>query len=280
MSSAVRAPEFSDRDLATIVRLVYEKSGIALHAGKRALVSARLQKRLRQTGVASFRDYVQLLQADTSGDEVTAMLDAITTNHTSFFREPQHFDYLERVVLPPLRDRSRVTPILGWSAACATGEEPYSIALTAARALGEDTARRLRLLASDLSSRAVTRASAGIYRADRLADLPRHLVLKHFQKGSGVPQGCLQVSPQVRQLIEFRRLNLLHPAPPGPPFDFIFCRNVMIYFDRAAQQRVIDTLERRLAPGGHLFVSHSEGLNGLRHGLTWVAPAIYRRGEP
>jgi chemotaxis protein methyltransferase CheR len=275
-----RPPEFSDRDLATIVRLVYEKSGITLHAGKRALVSARLQKRLRQTGVESFHDYVKLLQADTSGEEVTAMLDAITTNHTSFFREPQHFDYLERVVLPPLKDRSRVTPILGWSAACATGEEPYSIALTAARVLGDEASRRVRLLASDLSSRAVARASAGVYRSDRLAELPRHLVLKYFQKAPGVQSGLLQISAPVRQLIEFRRLNLLQPAPPGPPFDFIFCRNVMIYFDRVAQQRVIDTLEHRLARGGHLFVSHSEGLNGLRHGLTWVAPAVYRRGEP
>jgi len=272
--------ELSDRDLATIVRLVYEKSGITLHAGKRALVSARLQKRLRQTGVETLHDYVRLVQSDASGDELTAMLDAITTNHTSFFREPQHFEYLEKVVLPPLRDRSGVMPILGWSAACATGEEPYSIALTAARVFGDAAGRRVRLLASDISTRAVERASAGVYRADRLADLPRHLVLKYFQKASGAQAGLLQVSAPVRQLIEFRRLNLLQPAPPGPPFDFIFCRNVMIYFDRAAQQRVIDTLERRLARGGHLFVSHSEGLNGLRHGLTWVAPAVYRRGEP
>jgi chemotaxis protein methyltransferase CheR len=275
-----RSAEFSDRDLATIVRLVYEQSGITLTAGKRALVSARLQKRLRQTGAETFHDYVKLVQSDASGDELTAMLDAITTNHTSFFREPQHFEYLEKVVLPPLKERSGVTPILGWSAACATGEEPYSIALTAARVFGDAAARRVRLLASDISTRAVARASAGVYRADRLAELPRHLVLKYFQKASGAPAGLLQISAPVRQLIEFRRLNLLQPAPPGPPFDFIFCRNVMIYFDRTAQQRVIDTLERRLARGGHLFVSHAEGLNGLRHGLTWVAPAVYRRGEP
>jgi chemotaxis protein methyltransferase CheR len=146
--------------------------------------------------------------------------------------------------------------------------------------LGDDTGRRVRLLASDISSRAIGRASAGLYRADRLAELPRHLVLKYFQKATGAHPGFLQISAQVRQLIEFRRLNLLQPAPPGPPFDFIFCRNVMIYFDRAAQQRVIETLERRLAHGGYLFVSHSEGLNGLQHGLTWVAPAIYRRREP
>ncbi len=277
-SSPLRSPEVSDRDLAVIVRMVDEKSGITLHAGKRALVSARLQKRLRQRGLASFRDYVKLLQDDVTGEELTAMLDAITTNHTAFFREPQHFDYLAKVVLPPLREASRVTPILGWSAACSTGEEPYTIALTAAEVLGAET-RRVRLLASDLSTRALASAGAGIYRADRTADMPRHLVLKYFQKAVGTQAGLLQVAAPIRQLIEFRRLNLLHAAPPGPPFDFIFCRNAMIYFDRAAQQRVVATLEARLARGGYLFVSHSESLNGLEHGLTWVAPAVYRRGE-
>ena len=272
-------PDVSDRDLAAIVALVYEKSGITLHAGKRALVAARLQKRLRHTGVTSFRDYVKLLENDLSGEELTAMLDAITTNHTAFFREPQHFEFLAQVVLPPLRDRSRVTPVLGWSAACSTGEEPYTIAMTARQVFGEEAGRRVRLLASDLSTRAVSRAAAGVFRADRTADMPRHLVLKYFQKANASQPGLLHVTAPVRQMIEFRRLNLLQPPPPGPPFDFIFCRNVMIYFDRAAQQRVIDALEGRLAHGGYLFVSHSESLNALRHGLTWVAPAIYRRGE-
>jgi chemotaxis protein methyltransferase CheR len=273
-------PEFSDRDLAAIVQLVYEKSGITLHAGKRALVSARLQKRLRHTGAATFREYVKLLQSDLSGEELTAMLDAITTNHTAFFREPQHFDYLAQVVLPPLGERSRVAPILGWSAACSTGEEPYSIAMTARQVFGDEAGRRVRLLASDISTRAVTRAAAGVFRADRTAEMPRHLVLKYFQKTSPPQPGSLHVTAPVRQMIEFRRLNLLHSPPPGPPFDFIFCRNVMIYFDRTAQQRVITALESRLARGGYLFVSHSESLNALQHGLTWVAPAIYRRGEP
>ena len=278
-SSPHTLPEVSDRDLAAIVRMVYEKSGITLHAGKRALVAARLQKRLRHHRVASFREYVKLLQTDVTGEELTAMLDAITTNHTSFFREPQHFEYLTKAVLPPLRDVGRTTPILGWSAACATGEEAYTIALTMAELFGADCRRRVRLLATDLSSRAVSRASSGIYRADRTADLPRHLVLKYFQKAVGAPSGLLQIAAPLRQLIEFRRHNLLNPAPPGPPFDFIFCRNAMIYFDRAAQQRVLDTLEARLARGGYLFISHSESLNGLRHGLDWVAPAVYRRGD-
>jgi chemotaxis protein methyltransferase CheR len=278
VSDAFAGPECTDRDLAVIVRMVYETSGIMLHAGKRALVSARLQKRLRHTGASTFRDYVKLLQSDVTGEELTAMLDAITTNHTSFFREPQHFDFLEHTVLPSLRERGRQAPILGWSAACSTGEEPYTLAMTACQALGEEAARRVRLLASDISTRAVARAASGIYKIERTADVPRHLVLKYFQRARAGQQAVMQITPAVRQMIEFRRLNLLHPAPPGPPFDFIFCRNVMIYFDRVAQQRVVETLEGRLARGGYLFLSHSESLNGLRHGFTWVAPAVYRRG--
>ena len=270
------SPECTDRDLAAIVRMVYETSGIMLHAGKRALVSARLQKRLRHTGSASFRDYIKVLQRDVSGEELTAMVDAITTNHTSFFREPQHFDFLGQTVLPALGGRNG-KPILGWSAACSTGEEAYTAAITACQAVGEGAARRVKLLASDISSKAIERAAGGLYKSERTADMPRHLVLKYFQKANVPQPGVLQVTPAVRQMIEFRRLNLLHPAPPGPPFDFIFCRNVMIYFDRAAQQRVIETLEGRLAHGGYLFISHSESLNGLRHKLSWVAPAIYRR---
>jgi len=268
------SPELSDRDLAAIVRLVYEKSGITLHAGKRALVTARLQKRLKHGGFGGFNEYVRRLQAEPSGDEMTAMLDAIATNHTAFLREPQHFAFLADVLLPRLAARSGGQPILGWSAACSTGEEPYTIAMIACERLGEDAGRRVRLLASDLSTKALARAVAGTYKAERVAELPRHMVLKYFDKR---PHGLLEIAAHVRRLVEFRQLNLLQAPPPGPPLDFIFCRNVMIYFDREVQQRVVQALEERLAPGGHLFTSHSESLNSLRHGLTWIAPSVYRR---
>jgi len=271
-------PELSDRDLAIIMRLVYEKSGITLHSGKRALVSARLQKLLKLGGFNTFREYVTYLQADTSGDELTAMIDAIATNHTSFFREPQHFTFLSSVVLPPLRARSESVPILGWSAACSSGEEPYTIAMTAFEQFGDDAARRVRLLASDLSTKALGRAEAGIYKTERVAGLPRHLVLKYFDRRPTLPRGTIQVATRIRSLVDFRRLNLLDAPPTGRGLDFIFCRNALIYFDRQIQQRVIQRLEDRLALGGYLFTSHSESLNGLSHGLTWVAPAVYRRG--
>jgi len=271
-------PELSERDLTTIMRLVYEKSGITLHPGKRALVTARLQKRLRHGGFASFKEYVRHLKDDPVGEEMTAMLDAIATNHTAFFREPQHFEFLADVVLPPLWARSDSAPILGWSAACSTGEEPYTIAITALERFGPEAGRRLRLLASDLSTKALALAREGVYKAERVAPLPRHLVLKYFDKRTGPPRGAVQVSDQVRRLVEFRRLNLLEAPPPGAPLDFIFCRNALIYFDRQIQQQVIQGLEKRLAIGGYLFTSHSESLNSLDHGLTWIAPAVYQRG--
>jgi chemotaxis protein methyltransferase CheR len=277
-SSLTTVPEISDRDLAIIMRIVYEKSGITLHSGKRALVTARLQKLLKLGGFDTFREYVTHLQADTSGDELTAMIDAIATNHTSFFREPQHFTFLSNVVLPPLRARSQSLPILGWSAACSSGEEPYTIAMTAFEQFGDEAVGRVRLLASDLSTKVLARAEAGVYKTERVAAMPRHLVLKYFDRRPTLPAGTIQVAKRVRSLVEFRQLNLLNTPPLGRPLDFIFCRNALIYFDRQVQQRVIQRLEDRLAPGGYLFTSHSESLNGLSHGMTWVAPAVYRRG--
>jgi chemotaxis protein methyltransferase CheR len=279
MAAPVNAvPELSDRDLAAIVRLVYEKSGITLHSGKRALVTARLQKVLKLGGFGSFKDYLRCVKADTSGGEVTTLLNAIATNHTAFFREPQHFEFLAKVVLAPLYARSDTLPVLGWSAACSSGEEPYTIAMTAFEQYGQDAERRVRLLASDLSTRALGRAQAAVYKAERVAGLPRHLILKYFEQRPPLERATVRVAEPVRRLVEFRRLNLLDPPPPGRPLDFIFCRNAMIYFDRPIQQRVVQHLEQRLAPGGFLFTSHSESLNGLSHGLAWVAPAVYQRG--
>jgi chemotaxis protein methyltransferase CheR len=271
------ALEISDRELKAVCELVYEKSGITLHAGKRALVMARLQKRVKQGGFGSFARYLEHVKRDASGDELTALLDAIATNHTSFFREPKHFDFLRDTVLPPLIARPGAQRISGWSAACSSGEEPYTIAMTCLARLGDQTASRVRLLASDLSTKVLKIARAGVYRADRVEGLPYETLRRYFEKGLGAQQGAVRVAAAVRQLVEFRQINLLDATSADSGFDFIFCRNVMIYFDLAIQQRVVQNLERRLAPGGYLFISHSESLNGVRHGLTWVGPAIYRK---
>jgi chemotaxis protein methyltransferase CheR len=266
-------PALSDRDLRAIVALVYEKSGISLHDGKRELVAARLQKRLRQLGMSSYQDYLQRLDQDPSGQELTNLLDAIATNHTSFFREPQHFAFLRERIVPALMQKAQTLGVEGWSAACSSGEEPFTIAMTLLDA-GLD---RFRLLASDLSTKALTTARGGTYRLERVQAVPPALLRKYFERGLGQQEGLARVGVDVRRFVEFRALNLIALDRLDRTFDFIFCRNVMIYFDRAVQQRVVAMLERHLVPGGHLFVSHSESLNGLKHGLRWAAPAVYQR---
>jgi chemotaxis protein methyltransferase CheR len=265
----------TDHELRAIVAIVYEKSGITLHDGKRELVAARLQKRLRQLGLSSYKDYLTRLKQDGSGGELTILLDAIATNHTSFFREPQHFDLLRDEVVPALGARARPAGIEIWCAASSSGEEPVTIAMTLLEA-GLD---RFRLLASDLSTKVLAIARRGVYKMDRVEGVPPALLRKYFERGLGEQAGLARVAPEVRRRIEYRALNLIAMDRLDRTFDFIFCRNVMIYFDKTVQQRVVSMLEDHLAPGGHLFISHSESLNGITHGMRWVAPAVYRRSE-
>jgi chemotaxis protein methyltransferase CheR len=272
-ADAIGEVRLSDAELSRIVRLVYQRSGITLHSGKRALVLARLQKRLRAGGFSSFREYLAYAEGDTSGAEITALLDAIATNHTSFFREPQHYDFLRATVVPGCSNG----PLRIWSAACSSGEEPVTIAITLLDALDRSQQSRIRILASDLSTKALGIASSGVYKMERVAGIPLDILRRHFERGLGAQAGTARVASHVRRLIEYRQLNFLETSDLGERFDVIFCRNVMIYFDRDVQQRVVSLLERHLAPGGYLFISHSESLNGTSHGLRWLAPAVYQR---
>jgi chemotaxis protein methyltransferase CheR len=271
-------PTLTDGELQGIVRLVYEKSGITLHAGKRALIVARLNTRVRAGGFRSFGEYLKAVRSDRSGRELGLLLDAIATNHTSFYREPQHFTFLRDTVVPRWR-ASAGRPLQIWSAACSTGEEPYTIAMTLADC-GATHGGRVHLLASDLSSKALARARAGVYPMDKVQPLPMDVRRRHFEKGVGTHAGTARVQSHVRQTVQFEQLNLLEIRDLGHRFDAIFCRNVMIYFDKAVQQRVVAMLERHLRPGGFLFISHSESLNGIAHGLHWVAPATYEWRRP
>jgi chemotaxis protein methyltransferase CheR len=273
---AVGEVRLSDSDLARVARLVHQRSGITLHSGKRSLVLARLQKRLRFGGFSSFRDYLSYVESDTSGAELTALLDAIATNHTSFFREPQHFEFLRSTIVPSLPS----APVRIWSAACSSGEEPVTIAITLLDALEQGRHSRIRILGSDLSTKALKTATSGIYRMERVAGMPLDTLRRHFERGLGANAGQARVAAHVHRLIEYRQLNFLEAGDLGERFDVIFCRNVMIYFDRDIQQRVVSLLERHLVPGGHLFISHSESLNGISHGLRSVASAVYQRVTP
>jgi chemotaxis protein methyltransferase CheR len=268
-------PPIGAREMAKVIRLVYERSGITLTSAKQTLVQARLQKRLRATGSPTFSDYLKLVERDRTGQELSQLLDAIATNHTSFFREEQHFQLLRSRVLPPLA--SREGPIRVWTAACATGEEATTLAMTLFEALPAEDRARVRLLASDLSTKALDVARAGVYSMDRVSTIPMALLKNYFERGLGAQRGLARVGTPIRRAIEYRRLNLLEIDSLGESFDVIFCRNVLIYFDQPVQQRVVSMLERHLRPGGHLFIAHAESLNGLTHTMRWIAPAVYRR---
>ena len=267
------APELGDRDLSAIIQLVYEKSGITLHSGKRELVTARLQKRVKQGGFGSFSEYLKYVHADRSGTELTALLDAIATNHTHFFREPQHFDFLIERVVPERAAVAGAAGLSGWCAACSTGEEPYTMLMR----LSEAGVDNVRVLASDMSTKALATARAGVYRMEKAADVPAPLLRTYFDRGLGEQAGLARVNARLRKMVDFQLLNLLDITSLGRHFDFIFCRNVMIYFDKVVQQRVVSMLERHLAPGGYLFIAHSESLTGITHGLRPVVPAVFKR---
>jgi chemotaxis protein methyltransferase CheR len=265
----------SDREMDRIVRLVYERCGITLHDGKRALIVARLHKLLKAGGFRSFSDYVRHVETDRTGHELSILIDAISTNHTSFFREDEHFRYLAETAVAPLVKADR--PVRVWCAACSTGQEPVSLVITLMDVLPAAQHGRLRLLASDISTRALKTATAGVYPLRVVEGVPQPVLKNHFERGLGADAGKVRVRAHVRRAIEYRRLNLIEIDSLNETFDVVFCRNVMIYFDKTVQQRVVSMIERHLAPGGYLFIAHSESLNGLTHDLEWMAPAVYRR---
>ena len=262
-----------ERELQRLSRLLYDASGITLHDGKGPLVLARLQKRLREQGHPSFGAYLDAVQRDTTGAALAELVDAMATNHTSFFREAQHFAYLESSIVAPLRERPVPVPLKVWSMPCSTGEEPYSLAMAL---LDAAVPSGFTILASDLSTKALTRARTGVYRRQTVAALPKALLRRHFERGLAREDGLVRVNAAVRRHVVFKRLNLIELPDLGQRFDVVFCRNLLIYFDQAAQQRAILALERHLAPGGYLFISHSESLNAVTHTVRWVAPGVFR----
>jgi chemotaxis protein methyltransferase CheR len=267
-----------DSEYEFIRTLVYEHSRISLGPDKRELVTARLGKRLRATQLSSIGEYCDLLQGPTREDELSHLIDAISTNHTFFFRETPHFDFLRDTVIPEMQRRNvteRWPRFNVWSAASSSGEEPYSIAITLAEHLANWD---WHIEATDISHKILAKASAAIYREEVVSKMTPAMVKAHFQRGVGPQEGNYRVKSSLRDKVTYRQLNLLEGEPPFQnPFNLIFCRNVMIYFDRPTQEELIAKLARRLVPGGYLFVGHSESLTGIKHSLQLVRPAIYRR---
>jgi len=260
------------QEFTKIRTLVYQTCGIDLKHGKEELVKARLSKELRKQNITSFDRYFEQVVADRTGESLINLINALSTNFTHFFRERKHFDYLSHHVAPRWQRRSRIDI---WCAAAATGEEPYTLGITLLEALGPKAP--LHILASDISTKALSVADAGIYGEAKLADIPAQLKSKYFARGTWKSETAYRAKPELRQLLEFRRINLIEPFSHQRQFQAIFCRNVMIYFDKPTQEKVVQRLSEWLEPGGYLFVGHAESLNGARHSLEFVIPAVYRK---
>jgi len=262
------------RTMARFCSLIYETTGIRLGENKEELVSARIGKRLRALGLPSPEDYLDYLCAAENGQELVHLIDAISTNHTSFFRESSHFDLLAELAgrwRQAGQKRFRL-----WSAACSTGEEPYTMAMVLAE---KDVLSDcdVRILATDISTRVLDQAMAGEYGRERVKGLPAQIRQRYFEEYiNGERQ--FRVAPEIRRMVRFERLNLISPPyPMRGPLDVVFCRNVMIYFDAKGRSVLLREIHRLLKPGGYLMVGHAESLAGLDHAFRFVEPATYRR---
>jgi chemotaxis protein methyltransferase CheR len=267
----------TDKDFERLSALVYAKSGIHLHGKKKELMKTRLGKRLRATGTRNFEEYYGYLLQYDDGREMVHMLDAITTNKTSFFREPSHFQYLEKNIFPPLVQSGKPRRLRFWSAGCSSGEEPYSLAMCVMDAFLHAKSLEFKILATDISTAILERARLGIYPESRVAEIPLPLLRRYFKKGFGKQEGYFQVKENIRSVVTFGQINLMEPFSFKRPFDAILCRNVMIYFDRKTQAVLVNRFFECLAPGGALFIGHSESLSGLEHPFKYVQPSIYRK---
>jgi chemotaxis protein methyltransferase CheR len=263
--------EISPAQFARITEVLHEHAGIRMREGKEGLVRARLAKRLRKLNLPDFDAYLDFVEKEPSRREFAEMIDALTTNKTSFLREASHFDYLRDAVFPTLKGPVRI-----WSAGCSSGEEPYTLAMLANESFSDINTRDVRILATDLSHRVLATAKAATYPAENMSDVPAAWMQKYWTRKRD-PQGreVCEAGKPLRRLVHFAKLNLMERWPMQGPFDAILCRNVMIYFDKATQQQLVERYWALLRPGGHLFVGHSESLTGLTHRFRYVQPAVY-----
>lgn len=275
-SGKQREFQFTDRDFKHIRDFIYEHTGIVLSDAKRDMVYSRLARRLRKLGLASFTDYLDFVSAH-EDQELGQFVNALTTNLTAFFRESHHFAHLANDLVAswaadPEKQRIRI-----WSAGCSTGEEPYSIAMTLLDALPDDRSWDVRILATDLDSDVVARAETGIYAENRIDGLDKDLVSRWFMKGKGQQAGMVRVRPELQEIISFRQLNLLHEWPFKGPLDVIFCRNVVIYFDKQTQKKLFNRYADLMPDDGALFIGHSETLFRVSERFRSLGNTIYRK---
>ncbi len=256
-------------------QLIYEVSGIHLSDQKKALVVGRLSKRIRELGIDNFKAYYDYVVQDKTGREIVKLIDFISTNVTHFFRESDHFDFLKEKLIEWKEEGQ--TRFRIWSSACSTGEEPYTIAITAMEALNS-TSIDLKILATDISTRVLEKAQSGIYESDKVDQIPNNYKNVFFEELNEDGKKLYKIKPIVKDTIVFGRINLANPPfPMRGPFDAVFCRNVMIYFDSTTRHNLLEEIYRLLKPNGLLFVGHAESLIGLSKGFKAVRPSIYIR---
>ena len=276
-SNGIRYQQLNDTLFQKFSDLVYEKTGIFLKPEKKELLNARLGKRLRATGIASFKEYYEYVIRDKSGDELVQLIDSVSTNFTSFFRENSHFEILSSTVLPAFvkEGRGKHKEILLWSSASSSGEEPYTMAMVVDDFVCRHPGTHYRILATDISTRVLAQAKRGVYAEERIAKVPKPFLKKYFQKGVGSSDGYVKVKEDLRRMVHFDRFNLMGEFPWREAIDVIFCRNVMIYFNRETQQELVSKFYEALTPGGYLFIGHSESITGLKHSFIQIDATAY-----
>ncbi len=260
---------WSDTDFARIKALIYKKAGISLHDGKHAMVYSRVSRRLRETGHTSFRSYLDWLEQH-DGPEWQEFVNALTTNLTAFFREQHHFEVLHEMLAA-----KRSHPWRIWCSAASTGEEPYSIAMTATEALWPGG--NFHIVNSDIDTKVLATAARGVYKADGVKGLSHERLQRFFMRGKGANAGLMRVKPELQKHMEFMPINLIHELPLREPFDVVFCRNVMIYFDGPTQRQVLERIHRVMKPGGTLFVGHAENFSDARSLFVLRGKTVYER---
>jgi chemotaxis protein methyltransferase CheR len=272
----------SDGDFRRLSAFIESELGIRMPATKRIMLESRLQKRLRRFGFDSYKAYVDFVFSDEGREtELINMIDAVTTNKTDFFREADHFEFLVGKILPAAEARDRagiVRPFALWSAGCSTGEEPYTIAMVLEEKRALDPRFSYRIFASDLSTQVLDKAQEAIYDADKVEVVPMSFKKKYMLRSKAREPALVRMKPEIRARVSFARINFMDDSyPVGEAFDVVFCRNVIIYFERAIQEAILGKLCAHIRPGGWLILGHSETLTGMNLPLRGVAPTIYER---
>jgi chemotaxis protein methyltransferase CheR len=270
-------PLIRDDEFDFIRHVVGENAGIKLGPNKRQLVQGRLARRMRELGLGSYEAYCNHVR-EAGPEELVGLINALTTNVTSFFRENHHFEALASYMLPEALKRNEASRRLRvWSAGCSTGEEAYCIAMIAAEEMPTTPKWDLKILATDIDSDVIAEAQRGVYPFERVSAIPESRLRRFFRRGAGAESGNVRVRPELAQLVTFRPLNLMQEWPMRGPFDIIFCRNVMIYFDQPTRERLVDRFAQILAPGGYLCIGHSESIHGVTTPFKSVGKTVYKR---